>query len=471
MKKRLWGILLVGMLCATPMTSFAAEIYEEEQSVIAESAETGDSVSEVVTPPEDMGDIVVDDAVEVVAEERIEEVSIPTDPDEQPPAVVDDALSGVTEDVIEEIADEEEEAIMLQTAAVKNGLIKEGGNLYYYVNGVKQKGQKKVDGYWYMFDSSTFAARTGFVYIPSQNKTCYYDANGRMQYGQKKIGGYWYNFKQGTGAMQIGFVKIPSQNKICYYDANGRMQYGQKKIDGYWYNFKQGTGAMQTGFVKIPSQNKICYYDANGRMQYGQKKINGYWYNFKQGSGAMQTGFVFIQNQGKVVYYNNNGQMQYGKIKVGGNTYTMAQGTGALQAPSKSTLSKVTWKKLSDGRTPDYYGGREIFDAYSVKPVIDMGAFYVVNGFYLYECTNYPRRDPLTSALTVYVRKDAKVTSSYYGDKDPMVRPGETAESIFKRTGGLSMMTPHKTFAPIGIYKDSLDANGLFVSFIGHQYG
>ena len=250
---------------------------------------------------------------------------------------------------------------------VQAGFVVEEGRIYYYdENGNKLTGQKKIDGFWYMFltqamagsDEEVGAMQTGFVHIPYQNKIVYYSESGepgeglgQMQYGQRKIDGFWYKFKQGTGAMETGFVEIPSQSKIVYYSEAGemgsglgQMQYGQKKIDGYWYNFKQGTGAMRTGFVTIASQGKIVYYSEAGeagsglgQMQYGQKKIGGYWYNFKYGTGAMQVGFVDIPSQSKRVYYNKAGKvgeglgrMQYGQKKIDGFWYMFRPGSGAM---------------------------------------------------------------------------------------------------------------------------------------------
>ena len=171
---------------------------------------------------------------------------------------------------------------------------------------VPLSGLLEVGGFCYMFEADGSMVRSAFYAHametdPDGEKICYYDESGHMLFGQKKIDGFWYMFDKSTGAMRTGFVHIPSQNKICYYDENGkagsglgRMLYGQKKIKGYWYNFKQGTGAMQTGFVHIPSQNKTCYYQETGkagsglgRMIYGEHVIGGRTCVFKEGSGAM----------------------------------------------------------------------------------------------------------------------------------------------------------------------------------------
>ena len=343
----------------------ASSIETEEETTSTSGSQEDAGEDSVPTTDQETGVASQEDAM--VATEEIYESDDETTNEEK---AVEDALTTTTEEesVVDELLEnankesdsanetesEEAEGVSLEEQAVKTGFVQQGGRTYYYQNGKKVTGQKKIGGHWYMFDKNTGSMKTGFVRIPSQNKTVYYDSKGRMVYGQKKIGGYWYNFQKGSGKMLTGFVKIASQNKTVYYDSNGRMLYGQKKIGGYWYNFKKGSGAMQTGFVKIPSQNKTVYYDSNGRMVYGQKKIGDYWYNFKHGTGAMQTGFVYIQGQKKTVYYDANGRMQYGQKKIGGYWYMFRSGNGAMVTGwynhTKST------NKAGDKRV--YYNGK-----------------------------------------------------------------------------------------------------------------
>ena len=267
-----------------------------------------------------------------------------------------------------------------ETGDLQTGWVEIDGKQHYFDEagtfgeglGRMAQGQKKIGGYWYMFDKSPGGGRmmTGFVHIPSQNKIVYYDEKGsmgdglgRMLYGQQRINDAWYMFQEGSGAMRTGFYTHPNQKKTVYYSESGemgeglgKMQYGQKKVGGYWYYFMQGTGAMKTGFLKIASQNKIVYYNEEGavgrglgRMQYGQKKIGGYWYKFKQGTGAMETGFVNIPTQKKIVYYSESGEMGqglgrmlYGGQTINGKYYYFDKGTGALNDV------RTDWRQASE---------------------------------------------------------------------------------------------------------------------------
>ena len=99
-----------------------------------------------------------------------------------------------------------------------NGLVEENGNLYYYKNGVKQTGWLKVNGDYYMFDSSTKAAKKSYWY-QFNSRWYYFKDNGKMALGVTMIDGHRYYFYS---------PKPYSQNDI------GKMAYGEY-IDGYWY--------------------------------------------------------------------------------------------------------------------------------------------------------------------------------------------------------------------------------------------
>ena len=195
-----------------------------------------------------------------------------------------------------------------------NGIYNVDGNDYVFdTNGylvssnVSNDGQVKINGCWYLLDNGF--VKTGFQYVPDQNKTCYYDPNsGQMLYGQQHINGHWYLFDQNSGSMLTGFQYIPDQNKTCYYDPNsGQMLYGQQHINGHWYLFDQNSGSMLTGFQYVPGQNKTCYYDpSNGQMLYGWQKINGHTYYFDVNTGSMYVGTQTIN--GKQYHFDSNGE-------------------------------------------------------------------------------------------------------------------------------------------------------------------
>ncbi|OQR19161.1 peptidoglycan DD-metalloendopeptidase family protein, partial [Ligilactobacillus salivarius] len=205
---------------------------------------------------------------------------------------------------------------------------KETGTLQYYGNnGQMNYGNVVINGKVYTFDAAGNYLGKGNVTIDGHdyylgnnnqvlvgfqkisNNTYYYNKDkGQKEYGQKNIDGSWYMFDDKTGVMKTGFVTIPSQNKTVYYGNNGQMQYGQRNIDGHWYNFDTYNGAMKTGLVYIPEQNKTVYYGSNGQMQYGWQTINNKKYYFDTFNGAMKTGTVNIN--GKNYTFNSDGTLK-----------------------------------------------------------------------------------------------------------------------------------------------------------------
>ena len=90
---------------------------------------------------------------------------------------------------------------LTKTSSSKNGWEKEGTSWYYYDNGQKAVGWKKINGNWY-----------------------HLQADGRMTTGWLKEGSNWYYLKS-SGEMQIGWLK---DKGIWYYlESSGAMKTSQ----------------------------------------------------------------------------------------------------------------------------------------------------------------------------------------------------------------------------------------------------
>lgn len=88
----------------------------------------------------------------------------------------------------------------------KNGFIKKGKKTYYYENGKKVRGQKKIGNYWYMFHPRTGVMITGWYRHTKKTnkggvKLVYYNSKGRMVIGSKRIRKKTYTFHKKTGAL------------------------------------------------------------------------------------------------------------------------------------------------------------------------------------------------------------------------------------------------------------------------------
>ena len=231
---------------------------------------------------------------DAVVEEKLDEVREP---------VIVQETEGKTEDLgneNDEIITEPSESPKSLTEKdnyseeeLKSGFIVEEGAVYYYENGEKYTGEKKIDGKWYYFNPNNNGKMTiGWQELTEKTgnkKTVYYGNDGVMCYGEKKISGKWYYFNTVTGKMATGWQKLTEKTgnkKTVYYGSNGAMCYGEKKISGKWYYFNTVTGKMATGWYNLPG--KRVYYGSDGAMRYGWQTIGGVRYYFNKVTGALE---------------------------------------------------------------------------------------------------------------------------------------------------------------------------------------
>ena len=121
------------------------------------------------------------------------------------------------------------------------GFERENGELYFFEDGEKYTGEKKIDGKWFYFDPQA-DGRAKVGWHSFSNKRVYYGSDRAMVYGEQKIGGKWYCFRSGSGAMVIGWFNLPG--KRVYYGSDGAMVYGTQVIGGRTYYFDTGSGAL-----------------------------------------------------------------------------------------------------------------------------------------------------------------------------------------------------------------------------------
>ena len=242
------------------------------------------------------------------------------------------------------------QAVEVQAAAKRNGWTKKGRYKYYYKNGKKLTGKRKLGKYYY-----------------------YFDKKGRMQTGNKKIGRSWYSFDK-SGRMH--------QNKVVsgyYYQKNG-VRYTKKnrfvKVSGKycWVNNK-GKCTVKKGWQTISRQR---YYLSNkGVPTKGAKKIGKYYYYFDK-AGRMQ--------KNKVVsgyFYQFNGRRYTGRnrfVTVNGACYWA---DGHSRMTIKSGFQNVNGKRRLIANNGKFLNGIRSFGGkvyYAKNTVAVAGAGWVNSG-------------------------------------------------------------------------------------------
>ncbi len=115
-----------------------------------------------------------------------------------------------------------------------NGWLSEGGNWYYYQNGVKATGWQLVSGIWYYLGTDG-TMQTGWM--KAYYGTYYYlrPWGGMMANGWYQVGGKWYYFRDWGGMVQNSWI-YGLDKKWYYVGADGAMLTNTRTPDGYYVN-------------------------------------------------------------------------------------------------------------------------------------------------------------------------------------------------------------------------------------------
>ena len=116
---------------------------------------------------------------------------------------------------------------LTKTSSSKNGWEKEGTVWYYYENGQKAVGWKKINGNWYHLQADG-TMTTGW--LKDGSKWYYLKSSGEMQTGWLKDNGTWY-YLESSGAMKAS-QWFQVSGKYYYVNASGALAVNTT-IDGF----------------------------------------------------------------------------------------------------------------------------------------------------------------------------------------------------------------------------------------------
>ncbi len=382
LKKGITVLMISAMLASTSTVSYASEIENQNMAETTNVADTENPSSNAngLNASSNQSDSVSVNMNSQLSDDPVDvpEVNEPSDDDV-------DQYEG------DENTDPSEETLQ--------GWVSGDDGTRYYIDNTFLVGEKKIDGYWYYFNSDGIMATGWTVQDGKPDKQYYYDADGKVHYGwltqddktyyfhpvtgvmlkqcERKIDNVYYYFNA-DGVMATGWtVQEGRPDRQYYYDADGKIHYGWLTVDGKTYYFHPVTGIMQkqcerkidnkyhyfnadgtmaTGWtVQEGRPDKRYYYDVDGSMCYGEKKIDGHWYYFHPVTGVMMTGWVKHHNH--TYYYNADGSMYYGEKKFNGHWYYFRDVTG-IMATGWAKHHGHTYFYNDDGTI--YYGEKKI---------------------------------------------------------------------------------------------------------------
>ena len=143
---------------------------------------------------------------------------------------------------------------------------------------------------------------TGAGWEEADSKWYYYE-NGEKTEGSKKINGTWYYFDSDQkGAMHTGWLKEGKDS--YYYQSDGSRASGMQYIDSKYYYFARESGKMHTGW-QGEGEDMYCFDPSSGGLCFGKTEVEDKMYYFDETNGIMQTN-VWDKND----YYNESGILE-----------------------------------------------------------------------------------------------------------------------------------------------------------------
>ena len=172
------------------------------------------------------------------------------------------------------------------------------GNIYYYLDGVMQKGIVEIAKEKYLFGVNTGKLYTNGLATTPDGNTYLTDEDGKLLYGFQII-----------------------NNDKYYFDQNGVMIKGVYEIDKEKYLFGVNTGKLYTNGLATTPDGNTYLTDENGKLLYGFKIVNNDKYYFDK-DGKMVKGIYEIDKE-KYLFGVNTGKLYTNGLATtpDGNTY------------------------------------------------------------------------------------------------------------------------------------------------------
>ena len=219
---------------------------------------------------------------------------------------------------------------------IKNGLVEENGDLYYYVDGAKTAaGLIEVDGNYYYIASSLKAVKNAKHYVFADR------ANGL-----KSAGWYWFNE---DGTMFLDGIR--EENGTKYYYKDGVKNYaGLIEISGDYYYVKSDCSVVCNRSYYVTKSNGLMpsatyTFGANGKMVikngiYREKLGDGNEYLFYYVNNVRQVGTGLVQlDDGSYIYVRSGANLAVGSYYVSKTNDLLPKGTYTFGEDGKMVVN------------------------------------------------------------------------------------------------------------------------------------
>ena len=219
---------------------------------------------------------------------------------------------------------------------IKNGLVEENGDLYYYVDGAKTAaGLIERNGNYYYIASNLKAVKDAKHYVFADK------ANGL-----KSAGWYWFN---ADGTMYLEGIR--EENGTKYYYKDGMKNYaGLIEISGDYYYVKSDCSVVCDRSYYVTKSNghmpSATYtFDADGKMVikngiYREKLGDGNAYLFYYVNNVRQVGTGLVQlDDGSYIYVRSGANLAVGSYYVSKTNNLLPKGTYTFGEDGKMVVN------------------------------------------------------------------------------------------------------------------------------------
>ena len=219
---------------------------------------------------------------------------------------------------------------------IKNGLVEENGDLYYYVDGAKTAaGLIEWEGNYYYIASNLKAVKDAKHYVFADK------ANGL-----KPAGWYWFN---ADGTMFLEGIR--EDNGTKYYYKDGVKNYaGLVKIDDAYYYVKSDCTVVcgRSYYVTKANglmPNAVYTFGADGKMEikngiYREKLGDGNEYLFYYVNNVRQVNTGLVQlDDGSYIYVRSGANLAVGSYYVSKTNDLLPKGTYTFGEDGKMIIS------------------------------------------------------------------------------------------------------------------------------------
>ena len=219
---------------------------------------------------------------------------------------------------------------------IKNGMVEENGELYYYADGAKKAaGLVERNGNYYYFASDLKAVKDAKHYVFADK------ANGL-----KPAGWYWFN---ADGTMFLNGIR--EENGVKYYYKDGVKNYaGLIELDGDYYYVRSDCSVVCGRSYYVSKTNDLMAkgtysFDADGKMVikngiYNEKLGDGKEYLFYYVDNVRQINTGLVQlDDGSYIYVRSGANLAVGSYYVSKTNDLLPQGTYTFGADGKMIVN------------------------------------------------------------------------------------------------------------------------------------